>query len=153
MLYSEYPFVLGTGQKNNFQYRWVPVTGSKKILGTDGYRKNFHLCRPLISEINFGVTSQFMVFSTFENVGVNFRTLGACLYWNRRARRFGRLRVKSIIFNQVEFLIYLSQWNFGCYLKFQNLWKDNFLHLIQTAPPRGLQLNLRVGYLPKFYQL
>ena len=47
MLYSEYPFVLGTGQKNNFQYRWVPGTGSKKILGTDGYPENFHLCRPL----------------------------------------------------------------------------------------------------------
>ena len=34
-----------------------------------------------------------MVFSVYENVVVNFRTIGACLKWNCRARRNGRLRV------------------------------------------------------------
>ena len=56
-----YRWVPGTGQKRNLGYRWVPGTvkekcfgyrwvpgiRQKKNLGTDGYRKNFHLCRPL----------------------------------------------------------------------------------------------------------
>ena len=34
-----------------------------------------------------------MIIGTCENVGVNFRTLGTCLYWNRRERRSGHLGV------------------------------------------------------------
>ena len=48
---------------------------------------------PAISENYFGFKGQLRVFSTYENLGANFRTSGACLHWNRRARRFGRLEV------------------------------------------------------------
>ena len=57
--------------------------------------KNWHEINQFlaISDINFEFMSQYMVFSTCKNGGFNFRTLGACLHWKRRARRNGRLGV------------------------------------------------------------
>ena len=45
------PLVTGYRPEKNFGYRWLPGTGQKKILGT-GSRENFHLCRPLISNVD-----------------------------------------------------------------------------------------------------
>ena len=88
-----------------------------------------------------------MVFSHSENLGANFRTVEACLHWNRRARGHGclgvicpsgRLRVKNY-FGNFKISVCFSL-RFKKILFHENLEKKNLMGLKRIVFVRQLNI-------------